>query len=88
MDNVQLLTKETLVNYFTLLSNTGYLKPSRLYNILALIYINDVITKYSCFMTEADVLNLNRALKCLISRECLIPNLPVSTNYLGIACNN
>lgn len=71
MDNI---TYNTLVRYFTNLSNTGYRKNSDVIKVLLLSSINKLLNNdFRGFITEEDYRKIEKALYCLYGNSCLIP---------------
>lgn len=71
MDNI---TYNTLVRYFTNLSNIGYRKNSDVIKVLLLSSINKLLNNdFRGFITEEDYRKIEKALYCLYGNSCLIP---------------
>lgn len=72
-------TFKTLKEYFALLEGIGYVKPKTSIHILALTLVEDFINSdFSYFVSDEDLSIINRFIRCLHGKECLIKT-PVYT---------
>lgn len=63
----------SISHYFETLRHTGYKPYSEVYNLLAYMFIEEILTgPMSFFITEEDYNIINKALYCLYG-SCLIP---------------
>lgn len=66
------ITHNALSKYFKILTNAGYKSYNEVNNLLALIFIYDLINDYSKHITKEDYQEIGKALNCL-KGSCLIP---------------
>lgn len=66
--------KAVLDNYFTALTNTGYVKQPIVMRFLAWLFLMDFVELVYSHLTDADYNLINKALICLFSTgACLLP---------------
>ena len=79
-DNLVKFTKESLIRYFTALSQFGYKSYCDVGKLLTLIFLQEYLQKYQEYITEADYNEVSKAMECLYGTSCLIPYQYYQTN--------
>lgn len=74
MDNLDILTYDSLNRYFTVLKSTGYLEGNNINKLLLLIFITEMLQDYKKCMSDEDIKMLMNMISCLGSTSCLIDN--------------
>lgn len=64
--------KGILDNYFTMLTNTGYVKRPAVKRLLAWLFLIDFVEMVYNLLTDEDYNKINRALICLFSTGCCL----------------
>ena len=79
-DSLIKFTNESLIRYFTALSQFGYKSYCDVGKLLALIFLQEYLQKYQEYITEADYNEVSKAMECLYGTSCLIPYQYYQTN--------
>ena len=79
-DSLIKFTNESLIRYFTALSQFGYKSYCDIGKLLALIFLQEYLQKYQEYITEADYNEVSKAMECLYGTSCLIPYQYYQTN--------
>lgn len=83
-------TFNSLENYFRILSHTGYKSYNKVYNIVILSFLNDLINNCTD-LTSEEYRSVVSAIKCLTGTDCTLPypyHKGVNTLYEnGLSCN-
>ena len=79
-DSLIKFTNESLIRYFTALSQFGYKNYCDVGKLLALIFLQEYLQKYQEYITEADYNEVSKAMECLYGTSCLIPHQYYQTN--------
>ena len=72
MEALNTLTINSIENIFNKLSRTGYLNHCLINSTLALIYLCDILNKYSQYVSDEDYHYILNAIQCLSDKSCLI----------------
>lgn len=72
MDELAKLQTEALDNYFIALSQFGYKNYDDVYKLLALLFLEELLTDFRGFVTEDDIRTISRVIYCLCGTTCLI----------------
>ncbi|QOR58348.1 hypothetical protein [uncultured phage cr106_1] len=72
MDELAKLQTEALDNYFIALSQFGYKSYDDVYKLLALLFLDELLTDFKSFITEEDLRTISRVVYCLCGTTCLI----------------
>ena len=72
MEALNTLTINSIENIFNKLSKTGYLNHCLINSTLALIYLCDILNKYSQYVSDEDYHYILNAIQCLSDKSCLI----------------
>ena len=72
-DNLLKFTYESIIRYFTTLSQLGYKSYCDTEKLLTLIFIQEYLKEYQYYITEEDYNNICKATECLYGSTCLIP---------------
>lgn len=65
MDELAKLKTEALNNYFIALSQFGYKNYDDVYKLLALLFLEELLTDFRGFVTEDDIRTISRVIYCL-----------------------
>lgn len=65
------LSYEALHRYFTRLTQFGYMKYSDVYDLLVLLYVQEIADNYDLSVGEQSI--VDKALACLQGNSCMIP---------------
>ena len=79
-DNLIKFTNESLIRYFTALSQFGYKSYCDVGKLPALIFLQEYLQKYQEYITEADYNEVLKAMECLYGTSCLMPYQYYQTN--------
>lgn len=72
MDGITKITEESLTRYFKALSQKGYMPYNSVFNLLLVLFLDELLTNFSDFITENDYNIIIKNLYKLASNECLI----------------
>ena len=72
MDELAKLQTEALDNYFIALSQFGYKNYDDVYKLLALLFLEELLTDFRGFVTQDDIRTISRVIYCLCGTTCLI----------------
>lgn len=87
MEGIDSLAQQSLVRYFNVLENTGYVKDKSVNQLILLQFLSDFLNGYQEYITEEDYNLINNIITCL-TNNCLIPyrhfkeSFPVQRYYL------
>ena len=62
----------SLDQYFKTLSNYGYMSYDHTYDMMLMIIIQDIITKFACIITQEDYQMMSSLLECKYGTSCLM----------------
>ena len=79
-DDLLKFTQESIIRYFTALSQLGYKSYCDTEKLLTLIFIQEYLKEYQYYITEDDYNNICKATECLYGSTCLIPYQYYQTN--------
>ena len=79
-DDLLKITQESIIRYFTALSQLGYKSYCDTEKLLTLIFIQEYLKEYQYYITEDDYNNICKATECLYGSTCLIPYQYYQTN--------
>lgn len=63
----------SLDQYFKTLSNYGYMSYDHTYDMMLMIIIQDIITKFACIITQEDYQMMSSLLESKYGTSCLMP---------------
>lgn len=63
----------SLDQYFKTLSNYGYMSYDHTYDMMLMIIIQDIITKFACIITQEDYQMISSLLESKYGTSCLMP---------------
>ena len=63
----------SLDQYFKTLSNYGYMSYDHTYDMMLMIIIQDIITKFACIITQEDYQMMSSLLENKYGTSCLMP---------------
>ena len=72
MDDLIKVASESLDNYFDALSKYGYKSYDSVYRILALLFLEDLLSNFNCMITEDDYRIISKAIDCIYRSDCTI----------------
>ena len=72
MDNITKIAEESLIRYFKALSQKGYMPYNSVFNLLLVLFLDELLTNFSDFVVEDDYNIIIRNLYKLADKECLI----------------
>lgn len=71
MDNLAYIS---ITNYFNALAKSGYKSYKEVYNLLVLLFINELLqSSLSLYINEDDYRTIDNILNCLYGNSCIIP---------------
>jgi hypothetical protein len=73
MDKISEITFESLRNYFSVLSKTGYLSDKKVFQLILLLFIKEFLLEFQGMINEEDYNLLDRIVLCLKGSACLVP---------------
>lgn len=74
MDKMNIETARSIDNYFSVLSNFGYVNYNHVDKLLVLVFINDIINgMFGNIVSEDEYKILNKCLCCIYGTSCLFP---------------
>lgn len=72
MEALNTLVFNSIDRVFNVLRQVGYINRCNINSVLALIYLSDMLNKYSNYITDEDYKYIINAIKCLSENSCLI----------------
>lgn len=73
MDQINEITYEALVRYFTRLSQVGYMNEAQIKKLILLIFLQEILTGgFNVVYTEDEFKILTKVFYCLTGSSCLI----------------
>lgn len=63
----------SLDQYFKTLSSYGYMSYDHTYDMMLMIIIQDIITKFACIITQEDYQMMSSLLESKYGTSCLMP---------------
>ena len=70
MEDFNLITIDTLNNYFDILSKTGYVKSKEVNKVIILTFLSRLLNDFYEYITEEDYNDIIKSIYCL--SDCLI----------------
>lgn len=72
-DDIRMVTREALENYFSVLIKTGYLNDRDTNKLLLLLFMEDLLDNFMGYITQEDYNVIRRIINCLGQTDCIIP---------------